>query len=354
MAFKIAALSRIDAYPRAESHLTQRTISGAAISIMGISLMVLLFVNELQFYMTPYTENEMTVDVKGREKLPIHINITFPSLPCSVLSLDALDMSGKHEVDISNNIWKARLDSQGRPGIWQQVDKLDHADDTAHNEAHAEDTTEHDFALANARRAAQADANKQVEDIKAALANQEGCRVYGHLDVERVAGNFHISVHGQSYYVLGQVFASASTVNVSHHIESVSFGPPIPGTTNPLDGYTRILKTEQESGTFKYFIKVVPTEYFPLKGDHVETNQYSVTEYFMPSSMQPGGLPAVYFLYDLSPIAVKVTERRRNFGHFLTRICAVLGGTFAVTGMIDKWTYKTVQLFTSQRSSGSQ
>jgi hypothetical protein len=53
-----------------------------------------------------------------------------------------------------------------------------------------------------------------------------------------------------------QVFASASTVNVSHHIESVSFGPQIPGMTNPLDGYTRILKTEQESGTFKYFIKV--------------------------------------------------------------------------------------------------
>lgn len=30
-------------------------------------------------------------------------------------------------------------------------------------------------------------------------------QVYGHLDVERVAGNFHISVHGQSYFVLGQV-----------------------------------------------------------------------------------------------------------------------------------------------------
>jgi hypothetical protein len=324
-----------------------------AVSIVGISVMVLLFVNEVRFYMTPYIENEMSVDVKGREKLPIHINITFPSLPCSVLSLDALDMSGKHEVDISQNIWKARLDSKGNPGIWDKVDKLDHADDDAHAEAHGEDTTQHDFALSNARRAAQMDASQHIEAIKTALGNREGCRVYGFLDVERVAGNFHISVHGQSYYVLGQVFASASTVNVSHHIESVSFGPQIPGMTNPLDGYTRILKTEQESGTFKYFIKVVPSEYFPLKGDCIESNQYSVTEYFMPSSMQPGGLPAVYFLYDLSPIAVKVTERRRNFGHFLTRICAVLGGTFAVTGMIDKWAYKLVQLFDSQLKAGS-
>jgi hypothetical protein len=41
---------------------------------------------------------------------------------------------------------------------------------------------------------------------------------------------------------------------------------------------------------------------------------------------------AVYFLYDLSPITVTIKEERRNFLHFLTRLCAVLGGTFAVTG----------------------
>lgn len=41
---------------------------------------------------------------------------------------------------------------------------------------------------------------------------------------------------------------------------------------------------------------------------------------------------AVYFVYDLSPIVVTIKENRRNFGHFITRLCAVLGGTFAVTG----------------------
>jgi len=37
-------------------------------------------------------------------------------------------------------------------------------------------------------------------------------------------------------------------------------------------------------------------------------------------------------VYDLSPIVVTITESRRSFGHFITRLCAVLGGTFAVTG----------------------
>lgn len=43
---------------------------------------------------------------------------------------------------------------------------------------------------------------------------------------------------------------------------------------------------------------------------------------------------AVYFLYDLSPITVTIKEERRSFLHFITRLCAVLGGTFAVTGFV--------------------
>lgn len=43
---------------------------------------------------------------------------------------------------------------------------------------------------------------------------------------------------------------------------------------------------------------------------------------------------AVYFLYDLSPITVTIKEERRSFLHFITRLCAVLGGTFALTGMV--------------------
>lgn len=72
---------------------------------------------------------------------------------------------------------QARLDSKGNPGIWDKVDKLDHADDDAHAEAHGEDTTQHDFALSNARRAAQMDASQHIEAIKTALGNREGCRV---------------------------------------------------------------------------------------------------------------------------------------------------------------------------------
>lgn len=45
-------------------------------------------------------------------------------------------------------------------------------------------------------------------------------------------------------------------------------------------------------------------------------------------------IAAVFFLYDLSPITVTIVEERRSFLHFITRLCAVLGGTFALTGFL--------------------
>ena len=55
-------------------------------------------------------------------------------------------------------------------------------------------------------------------------------------------------------------------------------------------------------------------------------------------------LPAVYFLYDLSPITMEVSDAPTSLGHFLTRVCAVVGGVFAVTGMTDRWIHRAVNL----------
>ncbi|XP_020395659.1 probable endoplasmic reticulum-Golgi intermediate compartment protein 3 [Zea mays] len=93
-----------------------------------------------------------------------------------------------------------------------------------------------------------------IKSVKQALGNGEGCRVYGMLDVQRVAGNFHISVHGLNIFVAEKIFEGSNHVNVSHVIHELSFGPKYPGIHNPLDETSRIL--HDTSGTFKYYIKV--------------------------------------------------------------------------------------------------
>ncbi|XP_034701465.1 endoplasmic reticulum-Golgi intermediate compartment protein 3 [Vitis riparia] len=336
-------IKSLHAFPRAEEHLLQKTQSGAVVSIIGLVIMATLFLHELRYYLTTYTVHQMSVDLKRGETLPIHINMTFPSLPCDVLSVDAIDMSGKHEVDLDTNIWKLRLNRDGfiigTEYLSDLVEKehADHKHD--HNKDHHGDSDQklhaHSF---------DQDAENMVKKVKQALADGEGCRVYGVLDVQRVAGNFHISVHGLNIFVAQMIFDGAIHVNVSHIIHDLSFGPKYPGLHNPLDGTVRILRGA--SGTFKYYIKIVPTEYRYISKEVLPTNQFSVMEYFSPMNEFDRTWPAVYFLYDLSPVTVTIKEERRSFLHFITRLCAVLGGTFALTGMLDRWMYRFLEMLT--------
>ena len=46
-------------------------------------------------------------------------------------------------------------------------------------------------------------------------------------------------------------------------------------------------------------------------------------------------MPAIWFRYEVSPITVKYTHKKKPIYHFLTTFCAIIGGTFTVAGMID-------------------
>ncbi|OIT23006.1 hypothetical protein A4A49_63494, partial [Nicotiana attenuata] len=105
--------------------------------------------------------------------------------------------------------------------------------------------------------------------------------------------------------------------------------------------------------SFKYTIKCekISMDLWYLSKEVSPTNQFSVTEYFSPINEFDWTWPAVYFLYDLSPITVTIREERRSFLHFITRLCAVLGGTFALTGMLDKWMYRFLEAVMKKNST---
>lgn len=69
--------------------------------------------------------------------------------------------------------------------------------------------------------------------------------------------------------------------------------------------------------------------HLPPAGGVTETHQYSVTEYTQP--LQPNYAPAVDVHYDLSPIVMTINERPPSLLHFIVRLCAVIGGAFAIT-----------------------
>ncbi|KAK6319708.1 hypothetical protein J4Q44_G00109190 [Coregonus suidteri] len=175
----------------------------------------------------------------------------------------------------------------------------------------------------------------------------EGCQIYGFLEVNKVAGNFHFAP-GKSFqqshvHVHDLQSFGLDNINMTHLIKHLSFGRDYPGIVNPLDGTD--VAAPQASMMYQYFVKIVPTIYVKWDGEVVKTNQFSVTRHEKVANGLIGdqGLPGVFVLYELSPMMVKFTEKQRSFTHFLTGVCAIIGGVFTVAGLIDSLIYHSAK-----------
>ncbi|GMI90594.1 hypothetical protein like AT1G36050 [Hibiscus trionum] len=370
MAGVMNKLKKLDAYPKINEDFYRRTISGGIITLVSSVVMILLFFSELRLYLHAVAETKLVVDTSKGETLRINFDITFPALACSILSVDAMDVSGDEHLDVKHDIIKKRLDAHGNviesrqdgigaPKIEKPLQRhggrLEHhetycgscygaevADDDCCNSC--EDVREaykkKGWGLSNPNLIDQCKREGFLQRIKD--EEGEGCNIYGSLEVNKVAGNFHFAP-GKSFqqsdaHVNDLLAFQKESYNISHKINRLAFGDYFPGVVNPLDSVQWI--QEQPSGMGQYFIKVVPTVYIDVNGHTIQSNQFSVTEHFKGAEIgQLQSHPAVYFFYDLSPIKVTFTEQHVSFLHFLTNVCAIVGGVFTVSEMLDSFIY---------------
>ncbi|KAI8476232.1 MAG: endoplasmic reticulum vesicle transporter-domain-containing protein [Monoraphidium minutum] len=431
----MSAITCLDAFPKVPTDFMQQTASGGVISLAAYCFMLLLFLTETRLYMTPQRTHELVVDSTVGATINIDFDIAFPRMPCAWLSLDAMDVSGELHLDVHHDVYKQRLSPSGTalsqaerhhlarspeanttsPAAAALPAAVAAGNDTAGaggngtaaacgNCYGAEDgdhpccATCDDVRDAYQRRGwvmlklsdvAQCVDNSYLDSLKA--QEGEGCRMYGGLAVNRVAGNFHFAA-GRSFqqgsvHVHDVAPFAGKALDFSHAIARLSFGPQYPGMANPLEGVTARpppaaaphaalahgagkrgppgggpsgagLKDTQSAahgkggagaastGMMQYFLKVVPTVYVGPSNKTLVSNQYSVTEHFRESApatgtaasragANPRTLPGVFFFYDLSPIKVHIVEGRASFLHYLTNLCAIVGGVFAVSGLLD-------------------
>ena len=77
----------------------------------------------------------------------------------------------------------------------------------------------------------------------------------------------------------------------------------------------------------------------------------------MVDCLQPCQVPnliGAFFIIEISPLLIKYEEYRKPFTHFLTDICAVVGGVFTVAGMIDGLLYNASKRFLQKDELGKQ
>merc|ERR1712187_319522 len=167
-------------------------------------------------------------------KLQINLNITMPALPCELLSFDAQDVMGSHEVDAHGNLFKERLTSKGDV-IAKEEMKGSH----------------HGASSGLTRHVSFGYGNEDVDRIKQMIHSGEGCRVAGNVRVNKVPGNLHLSTYSHSY-LFGSLYQETKNINITHHINHISFGVDKDisyikenikdaGIVRPLDGMVQIV-----------------------------------------------------------------------------------------------------------------
>lgn len=106
-----------DAYTKVRDDMKVQTVSGAAVSLVTILFVIILFFTEISRYLTGESVYGARVDtLRAEEMLPIYFDVSFPHIPCAVLSLDAMDVGGTRQLDVMNhNVNKQDIDQKGLP-----------------------------------------------------------------------------------------------------------------------------------------------------------------------------------------------------------------------------------------------
>ncbi|KAK2734600.1 hypothetical protein FQN55_002579 [Onygenales sp. PD_40] len=416
--------ARLDAFTKTVEDARIRTRSGGVVTITSLLVILFLIWGEWTEYRRVVVLPELIVD-KGRgERMEIHLNMTFPKLPCELLTLDVMDVSGEQQTGVVHGISKVRLGPASEGGRTLDVTALDLHPSTQ-NARHLDP----DYCGAcygapsppNAKKEGCCNTCDEVRDAYAAKSwafgrgdhveqceregyganldaqRKEGCRIEGVLRVNKVIGNFHIAP-GRSFtnghvhaHDLDNYYHTPVPHTMEHQIHQLRFGPQLPDDlssrwkwtdhhhTNPLDDTSQ--KTTEPRYNFMYFVKVVSTSYLPLgwdasfssavhsaaagdaplgkQGVHIgsgsiETHQYSVTSHkrsidggndaaegHKERLHSQGGIPGVFFNYDISPMKVINREARtKSFSGFLTGVCAIIGGTLTVAAAVDRAVYE--------------
>lgn len=298
-------LKTMDIYREVPKDLTESTFSGGLATIIAFAIAAFLFVSETMLFLEMETVSHTFVDHSndahdGSSLMDINLNITLYSMPCALVSVDYQDIMGTHSVDVGGNLHKTRLSPDGK--------QLGSFDDSAHS-------------------------------ITKPIAKQqvgEGCLVHGYLTVKKVPGNFHVSAH--AHRDLMDVFFHPKDLNTSHTINHMSFGPRVSvsgakAAFNPLDGLSRVIPENEQATTlqsFEYYIKMVPTIYQNYNGQRTDSYQFTAN-----TNVVYYNFPAIYFRFDMSPITVQFTEKRKPFTHFLVQLCAIIGGVVTVLGILS-------------------
>lgn len=321
----LTLMKELDAFPKVPESYVESTTSGGTVSLIAFTFMAVLALLEFFVYRHTWMKYEYEVDRDFSSKLRINVDITV-AMRCQYIGADVLDLAETMVASDGLQYEPVNFELPPQQRIWHMT--LLHIQERLRVEHALQDV------IFKAAIKGAPPAQTKSEDSTASLS---ACRIHGHLYVNKVAGNFHITVGKSIPHPRGHAHLAAlvshDSYNFSHRIDHLSFGEPLPGMISPLDGTEKI--AIDSNHMFQYFITIVPTKLNTYKVS-ADTHQYSVTERERVINHAAGshGVSGIFMKYDISSLMVKVTEQHMPLWQFLVRLCGIIGGIFSTTGMI--------------------
>ncbi|XP_033989360.1 endoplasmic reticulum-Golgi intermediate compartment protein 2-like isoform X3 [Trematomus bernacchii] len=326
----LTLVRELDAFPKVSESYVETSASGGTVSLIAFGAMALLAFFEFFVYRDSWMKYEYEVDKDYSSKLRINIDIT-AAMKCQHVGADILDLA---ETMITSNGLQYEpviFDLTPQQRRWQRTLLLIQ---NRLREEHALQEVLYKSLLKGGPTALPPREYASIEPLNA-------CRVHGHVYVNKVAGNLHVTVGKPIHHPQGHAhiaaFVSHDTYNFSHRIDHLSFGEEIPGIINPLDGTEKI--TYNHNQMFQYFLTVVPTRLNTYKIS-ADTHQFSVTERERVINHAAGshGVSGIFIKYDTSSLMVTVSEQHMPLWQFLACFMGLLASfltLFAVASNLE-------------------
>ena len=298
-------------FPKLPSEFSQSSSISSTATQIAISLILFLSLTELILSTYPTTTTVIEVDKSLRQRIVITVNVTFPAIPCSEVHLDAMDVAGDNQLDLSDTFLKQRLSKKGERILGPVKEVLNEAGpkevDPTSDPSYCGDcygslpegsccNTCDDLLNAYSKKGW---STRQILLTSAQCSREkrgahkvdsgEGCNLSGTMKVNKVAGNFHVAM-GEATVRDGRhvhmfLPEDAPGFNTSHVIHELSFGSPHPSA---LDGMQKIVSEEVGTGLFQYFLKVMSTDAGSV---YTHTERFRPLLVDVPDSFDRGVVP---------------------------------------------------------------
>lgn len=376
-------MKQFDAFSKPIAEFRIKTAFGGYLTVLSIIVMIVLFYSELKYYLSITRKDEVTVDhLSTNRNINLKMQLEFPKLPCDIVGVRLINLQENTEIHLPDGgIEYDRIGGQEKD--MNSFSECGSCYDASLNNSDSvkccntcnavfKEYDKHGIKLPHriSFKQCEYDKSKKISSALSSNLNSEGCRIKLNGYIPKVKGKIEISHKRWAKYkeMTDLEIAESHLFNFSYKINYLNFGDELPGIPNgwknqeyvqssrfEKSGYTQDLVFD--NAYIDFDMHCIPTQYNTINKKLINSHQFSVrSQYknvlvsstngkFIPDTSIPG----IHINYDFTPFLVKMTESRRSFLSFVTECCAIIGGIFAFSGMIDIFFYKFLSSFNKYR-----